>query len=600
MNSNIPVKTRTRKFSFRGLSIQQRLPLLICMLLICIVVALGWLSQLGVKKAALAMGKERLETLTEQLCSLFGQSAAATISATHTAASQHSIKNYLYANTPDSTTAIQQLMDKLRLDSNWVLVELLDVSRRTLVRSAPAGSTIQFNSRESLSAGSLSPDSCKVGKFFQVKDTIYYPIVAAVAEKNKTIGYLVRWRRQTATPKALAQLSQLLGTNAVLSVGNRDGSLWTDMIRPITAPPVDIAYEHHIFEYTRQQEGPVIATAGSIPNTPWIVLIEFSEGVIMEPSRRFFPWVITIGAVLVVIGMVLAWITSRNITRPLHDLTAATAAMAAGDYTVSVEAERSDELGELARAFNAMAVKVKTAQHTLEQTVEERTQQLHAAIKELEAFSYSVSHDLRSPLRAISGYASILNEDYAPGLDAEAGRITGKIITNARNMGQLIDDLISFSQLSRKELKQQVINMEELAKSCLDELLQDVPANKYKVLIHPMPAARGDKGLIKQVWINLISNAIKYTSKNETPVVEIGYGKDVNSPYYFISDNGAGFDMQYADKLFGVFQRLHSQNEFEGAGIGLSLVKSIITRHNGQIIAKAAVGKGASFYFSLP
>jgi light-regulated signal transduction histidine kinase (bacteriophytochrome) len=262
--------------------------------------------------------------------------------------------------------------------------------------------------------------------------------------------------------------------------------------------------------------------------------------------------------------------------------------------------DRRDELGKLARAFNAMAHQVKSAQDNLEKKVQERTRQLNAVNKELEAFSYSVSHDLRAPLRSISGFTRILKEDYAVSLDAEANRITDKIITNAKKMGQLIDDLISFSQMAGKELKHQPVNMGELAKSCVAELMQHEPPNKYQVKIHSMPLCLGDEALIRQVWINLIGNAIKYTSKNPAPCIEIGYSKDSPMPFYFVRDNGVGFDMQYAHKLFGVFQRLHNQNEFDGLGIGLALVKRIITRHNGDISVEAAVGKGAAFNFSLP
>ncbi|HTE09703.1 MAG TPA: ATP-binding protein, partial [Chitinophagaceae bacterium] len=440
-----------------------------------------------------------------------------------------------------------------------------------------------------------------IGKFYRAGDTIYYPIMASISEKKVLTGFVVRWRRQVVTAKALSQFSQLLGTNATIYLGNRDGSLWTDMISPVAPPPIPtLQHDTHFYDYSRSGNR-VIASAAPIPNTQWTILIEFSQGIILETSRRFLTWVITIGAALVIIGSLLAWLMSRNITQPLHKLTAAATSMAAGDYAVSLaDVDRRDELGKLSRAFNAMANQVKSAQDNLEKKVEERTQQLNTVIKELEAFSYSVSHDLRAPLRSIGGYAAILKEDYASVMDTEANRLTDKIISNAKKMGQLIDDLISFSKMAGKEIKQQPVDMTALAISCMAEMMQQEPNNKYRVQIHPMPLCQGDESLIRQVWLNLISNAIKYSSKKPSPFIEIGYSKEQELPFYFIRDNGAGFDMLYAHKLFGVFQRLHALHEFEGLGIGLALVKRIINRHNGDIRADAVVGEGAAFYFSLP
>jgi light-regulated signal transduction histidine kinase (bacteriophytochrome) len=329
------------------------------------------------------------------------------------------------------------------------------------------------------------------------------------------------------------------------------------------------------------------------------MLIEFSQGIILETSRRFFQWVIGVASIVVIAGSLLAWKMSRSITGPLNKLTAATAAMAAGDYAVSFETDRRDEIGKLARAFNAMIHQVKSAQDNLEKKVEDRTRQLNTTNQELEAFSYSVSHDLRAPLRAISGFAKILKEDYAVSLDGEANRLTDKVISNARKMGQLIDDLISFSKTAGKELKQQRVNMDKLANSCMTELLQQEPPHKYHVQVHALPDCQGDEALIRQVWMNLISNAIKYSAKTPEPRIEIGCGKNA-VPSYFIRDNGVGFDMKYAPKLFGVFQRLHNQNEFEGQGIGLALVKRIINRHHGDISVEATQGAGAAFFFSIP
>ncbi|WP_207494975.1 sensor histidine kinase [Aridibaculum aurantiacum] len=235
----------------------------------------------------------------------------------------------------------------------------------------------------------------------------------------------------------------------------------------------------------------------------------------------------------------------------------------------------------------------------LEEKVKQRTKELATVNQELEAFSYSVSHDLRTPLRAIGGYAMMLQEDYGETLDAEGNRIINAIVSNTRMMGSLIDDLLTFSRMSRLEMLYNDIDMTGMAKECLDQLLQH-EKKKHEIIIHPLPAGRGDANMLKQVWVNLLGNAIKYSSKKELPVIEIGTIETPGYSTYYVKDNGAGFNMKYANKLFGVFQRLHRTDEFEGTGLGLALAKRIISKHNGSIWAEAVENEGATFYFNLP
>ncbi|MBK5214989.1 MAG: PAS domain-containing protein [Flavobacteriaceae bacterium] len=225
--------------------------------------------------------------------------------------------------------------------------------------------------------------------------------------------------------------------------------------------------------------------------------------------------------------------------------------------------------------------------------------QLQAANKELEAFTYSVSHDLRAPLRAVNGYAQMLNEDYGTKLDEEGKRIIETIRDNALKMGILIDDLLSFSRLGRKEIQMKVIDMNELTKEVLVDINKSI-AHSAEIKIGKLHKAKADYGLLRQVMFNLISNAVKYSSKKKNPVVEISSEEKNGEIIFSVKDNGAGFDMRYADKLFGVFQRLHSQDEFEGTGVGLAIVQRIISRHKGRSWAEGKVNEGANFYITLP
>ncbi len=235
----------------------------------------------------------------------------------------------------------------------------------------------------------------------------------------------------------------------------------------------------------------------------------------------------------------------------------------------------------------------------LNDDLHKKVEELHSANQELESFSYSVSHDLRAPLRIIDGFAKIISDDHADALNDEGKRFIETIRSNAQRMGMLIDDLLSFSRISRKELAIREINMNALVENVKDNLmLIDKP--RATISIQPLCSAFCDDHLIRQVWINLISNAVKYSRAREHPEVAITWEQTRTEIIYAVRDNGVGFDMQYAGKLFGVFQRLHKATEYEGTGVGLALVHRIVTRHSGRVWAESSPDCGATFYFSLP
>src|ERR1035437_9329536 len=236
----------------------------------------------------------------------------------------------------------------------------------------------------------------------------------------------------------------------------------------------------------------------------------------------------------------------------------------------------------------------------LEKRVIERTAQLEVANKELEAFSYSVSHDLRAPLRGIDGFSLALVEDCTARLDDEGRRLLGVICAEARRMGQLIDDLLAFSRMSRQQVELAQIDMTALAQAVFDEQAAQAPGRQLRFKVQPLPPALGDRALLRQVLANLISNAIKYTRSRAVAEIEIGGRTEDGQSLYYVKDNGVGFDMRYAGKLFGVFQRLHTEAEFEGNGVGLALVQRVIHRHGGRVWAEGKLNEGSTFYFTLP
>jgi PAS domain S-box-containing protein len=236
----------------------------------------------------------------------------------------------------------------------------------------------------------------------------------------------------------------------------------------------------------------------------------------------------------------------------------------------------------------------------LNQELTRRSAELEAINKELEAFSYSVSHDLRAPLRHIAGYAGLLQKSASSILDEKCRRYMATILESAKRMGTLIDDLLGFARIGRAETRESMVSLEQLVKEVQNEVCQEREGRSVTWKIGPLPDLYGDRSMLKLVLVNLISNALKFSRMRPTPEIEIGATDGSGGVVVFVKDNGIGFDMKYVNKLFGVFQRLHKANEFEGTGIGLATVQRIIRRHGGQVWAEGQVGGGATFYLSLP
>lgn len=244
------------------------------------------------------------------------------------------------------------------------------------------------------------------------------------------------------------------------------------------------------------------------------------------------------------------------------------------------------------------AIELTLANIELARQIAEK-EKLEGTNTELEAFSYSVSHDLRAPLRAVNGYARIFKENYESQFDMEATRLMNNIIDSSKKMGQLIDDLLTFSRIGRKEIVMTTISMYEMVTSLCAELKKEQDDRKIEFKVKQLSFAQADNVAIRQVWLNLISNALKYSNQREKTIIEINSEIKEDEIIYSIKDNGAGFDMRYANKLFGVFQRLHSDDEFEGTGVGLAIVKRIIAKHGGRVWAEGKVNEGATFFFTI-
>ena len=335
---------------------------------------------------------------------------------------------------------------------------------------------------------------------------------------------------------------------------------------------------------------------------------------------------IILAAIVVLAGssMILMTLMSRRLMQGVAQLGNGMHRVASGDLQFQIPMATTDEFGVLVNDFNTMSQRLRDSYTSinelnleitrreeaerkihqlnahLEQRVHQRTAELEGANKELEAFAYSVSHDLRAPLRAIDGFSRKVLMAYGEKLDDEGRRLLHVVRDSAKKMGTLIDDLLAFSRMGRREMALQTVSMDAMVRSIADELRMAEPQRRIEFAFSTLPDAWGDAAMLRQVWVNLLANAVKFSSQRPITQIEVGGRTENGEAMYWVKDNGAGFDMQYADKLFGVFQRLHRQDEFEGTGVGLAIAQRILHRHNGRIWGEGKPDAGATFWFALP
>ena len=445
-----------------GFSIQQRLPLLICILLLGVMITFGLISYFSVRKSALETGRERLQSLSEQLSAMLSQSAQSVVAANKNTANDPEVKNYLnlLSEAPDSAT---DALSNLLHDSSTVMIELLDKDFRPLLRVAKNNMDQRFHF-DSLLINKVRMDTGRISKLYRLNDSIFYAVNTSIFDRNQVAGYLLRWRLVRNTSGTVERLKQLIGAHAQIYFGNVDNSMWTDMNRPITSPaPVDISQPRKIYEYHNEKGLKYEAAAKPIRNTPWQVMVEFSEYTMLETAYRYLRWVIFIGGALILLSIFVAWRMSRNITMPLNDLAVAASSIASGNYSTHAHLDRRDEVGKLARAFNAMGAQISKAKQSLEQKIIE-TGEMNEQLRELSAYQQNIREEERTHI------AREMHDElgqFLTGLKMDINWLKKKMPSTADNahlqeklveMTSMVDEAVLFVRKLAAELRPSILD----------------------------------------------------------------------------------------------------------------------------------------------
>lgn len=614
--------------------LRYRLPILIGVMITLIISIATWAGYRTVKESALSLGQERLKNLTEQLAALSQQSSTALLTKTVSVANDPVVLNFFAGPSVETRTATGRLMEQFDNagDQNFVSVELRTIDGG-VVFSAPAESNLTGSDlKKELGQASTEPFR-SIGPIRVVSDRAVYPVVAATKDATgKVIGYLVRWRRISATPQTKQQLADLLGSQTALYLGNADGSVWTDLVHVVPPPPVSLPSTLQFRQYRSEGQN-VMGMGRPIAGTPWFVLVEFPDQIFLKQSSQFLWGSIVIGSGLLLLGLVSAFLISESIVRPIRSFTDSAVAISGGDYTRTVNIRQKDELGVLADSFNEMVVKVRNHQNELEQKVQERTAQLEQANHELEAFSHLTTRDLRTKSDELTAMtqqlwqasklatmgelaASIAHELNNPlatvALHVESlisqleennpkRRSLEVILNETERMATLVSDLLQFSrrsyrQLSTFDIRDEITNSIEFIRYFLKNRNIEVVLDFDDIL----PTVQADRQQLRQVFLNLMTNATDampgggrltiravVTSMNASEAILIEF-----------IDNGEGITEEHSARVWEPF--FTTKPAGKGTGLGLAICRRVTEEHGGRISLISESGKGTVVSIVIP
>jgi signal transduction histidine kinase len=642
---------KLRRWSLSNISFKYRLPLLIGTLLALIIVACNWASYRAVKASALAVGRERLQNLTLQLSSMLQQSANNISTKTALVANEPAIRAFVKSPTSESRTDVGKVLQQFLApqDQNSLRVELWSTDRLLLV--SPESQATPLSDLNAEFKHSAVEPFRTIGNIRRLNDTIGFPAVAAIkGDDGKVAGYLVRWRKVAASADTRQQMTKLLGTNATLYIGDQADDVWTDLASIIPKPPLDVRTHDDIQTYDRDGNTPVIALARPIAGTPWLILIEFPDDVVLKPVNGFMRRMLIIGTFLFVMGVAGAFVLSRKVTGPLYELTAGATAISRGDHSRLVNIDQKDEFGQLASAFNAMVEKLRESQRELERKVQERTAQLEEANHQLELLSESHAEKRslaeRERADAIEALRNTENQLVQSQKLEAVGRLAGGI---SHDFNNLLTVILGYTDISKRTLKEGdplLRNLEEIGKASeraasltrqllafsrkqvmqpkvfdLNTVVSDLKKMLRRMIgedIELRVISEADLGNIKadpvqleQVIMNLVVNARdamprggKLSIETSNVYLDESYAREhvsVDPGEYVmlaISDTGCGMNEETRQRIFEPF--FTTKESGKGTGLGLSMVYGIVKQSGGNIWVYSEEGRGTTFKIYFP
>ncbi|HTK28495.1 MAG TPA: ATP-binding protein [Vicinamibacterales bacterium] len=569
-------------------SLRWRLPLLVAALLAVCVGIFAVISYSQMKGLLVQAAAARAQAAADQLGGLLGESVRQRLVQLLHVSEDPVLRRFVADQAGSSDADVRTHLEAVGAAAGQQIELWSPTGAALLAIGVPAGSAGAHE------PGGQAPKA-GVRAFRTINGTVMSEVVVPIVPGGappeapaEPIGFLVVRRPAVLSPTPDI-LTRLVGGHALVRVGTPGGP-WTDFTSEVPEP----ARSTNGGAAFQDRDGTWrIGGRARIASSPWIAAVDFPLEEISRPARRFLQSVAAAALLLIVVATVVGRILTARITQPLVALSDAAARIAAGDFRGRVQVGRRDEIGRLGEAFNTMSATVDEMHQRLEARVEERT-------KELEAFAYSVSHDLRAPLRHIAGFAGLLEQRASAALDDQGRRYLRTITEASARMGRLIDDLLAFSRVGRTAVEKRRVALAAMVDDARAEVEGPRGDGPIEWSIGRLPDVDADPALLRLALINLLSNAVKYSRTRRPPKIWIDATTTDGEVIVSVRDNGVGFDPQYAGKLFGVFQRLHGTDEFEGTGIGLANVRQVIQRHGGRTWAEGAVDQGATFFFSLP
>jgi len=581
-----------------NLSITVKLPVLIGGFLALGIGIYASLAYRAVRSSTLAAATQRDSAVAEQLGLALRQSGRVLIAGARGVADTAPVRRLLTSPGAPQAPVAGILRPPGNAGRDIVTAQVFDSRERLRLAVGDSGARRATAAATAELIRDLTPgDSGLVGRFLVVGDSVLYPVVAPSVTAGRVQGYVAIWRHLTATAQSRAQTSQLIGAGSHLYLGDAGDNIWTDLNQTVPPPPIAVTGTGGVLRYSRPGEGEMIAVARRVSSTPWIVLVEFPVATVLAPAADFLRRSFLQGAVLLAFAVLVGWAASRRLTAPLVRLTR-TAETLAGEAGATGE---GDEIRRLARAFEAMVSHLRDAQHDLERRVTVRTTQLQERNEELESFAYSISHDLRAPLRAMDGFSQALLDEYGSQLDATGRQYAERVQAGARRMDLLIRDLLAYSRMTRADIQIVPVPLEPVVKGAVAQVEGDARGRGARIRVDDaLPWVMGHEATLTQVLMNLLANGLKFVPADRVPELRIRTEARDGLVRIWILDNGIGIAPEHHDRIFRVFERLHRQDEYPGTGIGLAIVRKGVERMGGRVGLESEPERGSSFWVELP